>query len=107
MSDDNKTLERLKAELDVWRGRLDHLRVQADLGRMEARDKLRELEQRMDPVLREADQLLGDVLSRATGEARTLGRSLLAGWDELRRTHRDLTREASLERSKPRRQSER
>ena len=93
MNDDRTTLERLKAELDELRAKLDHLRVQANLGRKEARDKLQELAARLDPAFRKAKKRLEDIVASGTTEARTVSKSLLAGWDELRRTYRDLERE--------------
>ncbi len=96
------TLDRMRKELDEWRARLDHMRVQANLGRKEARDKLHELGERLDPAWRKAKDTLDGVVESGATEARTLGKSLLAGWDELRRTHRELSREADLERSKHR-----
>jgi len=97
----DKTLERLQAELDEWRARLDHLRVQANLGGKEARDKLRELDRRLEPAWNKARRLLDEIVANGASEARTLGRSLLAGWTELRRTHRELSREAERDRAKP------
>lgn len=91
MSD--KTLERLRTELRDWRARVDHLRVQANLGRKEARDKLQELEERLEPAWRKSKRTLDEIVASGASEARTLARSLLAGWDELRRTHRELSRE--------------
>jgi hypothetical protein len=102
MNDEKKLLDVLRAELDQSRARLDHLRVQVNLGHKEARDKLRELDERLSPAFREAKRRLDEVVASGTTEARTLGKSLLAGWDELRRTHRELSREAALERTKPR-----
>jgi len=92
MSDE--TLERLRTELREWRARLDHLRVQANLGHKEARDKLHELEKHMEPAWRKSKRKLDEIVASGASEARTLGKSLLAGWDELRRTHRELSREA-------------
>lgn len=89
------TLERMRAELDEWRARLDRLRLQTHLGKMEARDKLRELGLRMDPAWRRARRQLDAVGAGSAAEARALAASLRAGWDELRRTHRELTRESS------------
>lgn len=102
MSEHKTTLERMQAELDGLRSRLDHLRVQANLGGMEARAELRELEKKLDAAFTKTKRRLDDVVASGAAEARTFGRSLLAGWDELRRTHRELSREAERERSKPR-----
>ena len=41
----------LRAELDVWKGRLEELRVQADLGRMELRDRLTIIADRLDEAI--------------------------------------------------------
>jgi hypothetical protein len=98
----SETLERLKAELKEWRASFDHLRVQANLGRKDARDKLRELGDRLDPAWQRAKGTLDEVVKSGTTEARTLGKSLLAGWEEVRRTHRTLAREAKLERDEDR-----
>lgn len=102
MSDDKTTLERLKAELGELRASLDHLRVKANLGRMEARDKLHDLEERLEPASREAKRLLNAIVTNGTIEARALGKGLLAGWEELRRAHRELTLEAEQKHSKRR-----
>ena len=97
MSEENKTLARLRADLDEWRTRLDEARVQAKLGRMEARDKLQEFEKRLTPTLEKARKSLDEVVTSGTSEAKVIGKSLLAGWDELRHTHEDLSREADKE----------
>lgn len=107
MNDDKKTLDRLRADLDEWRGKLDHLRVQANLGRKEARDRLHELDERLSPAVQKASKRLEEVVANGSDEVRTLGKSLLAGWDELRRTHRDLSREAEAERTAKRKGTDR
>ena len=88
----NKTLERLREELDDWRARLEHLRVQANLGEKEARDKLNALEERLTPAFQKAVRYLDEVIESGTDEARTLAVSLRAGWKEMRRTHREAVR---------------
>ena len=103
MSEDMKTIERLRADLGEWRARLEHARVQANLGRKEARDHLHELDERLAPAFQEARRRLERIAASGAGEARTLGQSLLAGWEELRRTHRELSREQHApDGSKPR-----
>jgi hypothetical protein len=87
------------AELESLRSRLDHLRVQANLGRKELRDKLGELERVLDPAYRKAKQRLAERAGSGADEVRVLARSLQAGWDQLVRTHRELSREADRERS--------
>jgi hypothetical protein len=51
-------LEALRYQLDAWRGRVEHLRVQAALAEMEARDELDELLERVDNAYRAARQQL-------------------------------------------------
>jgi len=93
----NKTLDALRAELDQWRARVDHLRVQANLGGKEARDKLRELETTLEPAFDQARRRLDQLAAGGAEEAGTLIKSLRAGWDEVRRTYRDLSREQRRE----------
>jgi hypothetical protein len=88
------TLDRLRSELDDWRARLDRARVQANLGGKEARDVLRELEERLKPAFGKAKEDLDAIVSGGAGEARALATSLRSGWEEVRRKHRELTREA-------------
>ena len=86
----HENLERLRAELAAWRERLGGARVQAKLGRMEAADRLHELGERFEPVWTKAKRQLEAVIESGSQEARTLAKSLLAGWRELRRAHREL-----------------
>ena len=50
--------EAVRQQLDAWRGRVEHLRVQAALAEMEARDELDELLARVDNAYRAARQQL-------------------------------------------------
>ena len=90
-------LDKLREELDGWRTRLDQLRLQANLGKMELRDKLQELGERIEPAHRRAMKRLSELAKDGASEAQILSRSLQAGWDQLRRTHRDLSRESEQE----------
>ncbi len=90
----SKTVEGLKADLEQWRARLDRLRVQADLGKKDARDKLRAFEDRLEPAFDKAKQQIDDVASSGAAEARVIARSLRAGWKEVQKTHSELTRAA-------------
>lgn len=93
----DKTLDRLRAELDEWHARLDHLRVQASLGKMEARERLHELDAKLRPSIQKATRRLDELAGSGKDEVRTLAHSLRAGWEELWRTHRELTRELEEE----------
>ncbi len=90
----SKTVEGLKADLEQWRARLDRLRVQADLGKKDARDKLRAFEDRLEPAFDKAKQQIDEVAASGAAEARVIARSLRAGWKEVQKTHGELTRAA-------------
>ncbi len=92
-----KPLEKLQTELSQWRTRLDELRVQANLGKREARDELNELGERLEPTFRKAKKVVDDAVTSGAAEARTIGKSLLAGWEEVRRAHRELSDESKRE----------
>ena len=100
MSDDPH--ERLRSELDGWRARFDHLRVQVGLGKLEARDKLRELERQLRPALDDARGKLDALARGGATEVRVLAKSLRAGYEELLRTHAELSREAGRARGEGR-----
>ena len=87
-------LEDLRAELDDWRSRFDHLRVQANLGKRELRDKLDELGRELDPPYQRARKTLESLAKEGADEARTLAASLRAGWEELYRTYRERREES-------------
>jgi hypothetical protein len=91
---DKKFLDRLKAELEDWRARVEHLRVQANLGSKEARDKLRELGDKLEPAAEKARHAIETAAASGASEAKTLCQSLQAGWDEVRRSHRELSQQA-------------
>jgi hypothetical protein len=93
--------DELRADFDAWRARLDHARVQANLGRKELADKVRDLDQRFDPAYRRAKERLAALAQSGADEARALAQSLQAGWEELKTTHRDLARRAREERDRP------
>lgn len=94
------TLDELRADLERWRGKVEHLRVQASLGRMELRDKVRELGEEIAPVHARAKEQIGKLLESGVEEAGRVARSLQSGWEEVLRSHRDLKdRAAQQERS--------
>ena len=76
------------------------IRVQGNLGKMEARDKLAEYKTAMEPAYEKAKTTLADATRAGAEETKTMAKSLLAAWDELRRTHRTLSEEAELERAR-------
>jgi hypothetical protein len=90
----NPILEDLRTELDDFRAMVQHLRVQANLGAKEARAKLNDLDDRFEPAYLRARDKLSELAHDGAGEARTLAKSLQAGWDEVRKTHRELSKEA-------------
>ncbi len=90
----SEEFERLRDELQHWRTRVDELRVRAHLGSMEFRDKLEETGDTLEPVARSAARRLEQLGRNGAEEVRSVVRSLRAGWDEVRRTHRELARDA-------------
>lgn len=84
-----KAIETLRDELDVLRGHLDHLRVQANLGGKELRDRLRELEDQLEPVGRRVVDGLTDLTRAGTREALTWKGMVEEAWEAVRRTHRE------------------
>ncbi len=88
----SKTIEGLKADLDQWRGRLERLRVQANLGKKDARDKLRDLEDRLETAFDKAKRKLDEVAEDGATEAKVAVKSLRAGWKQVRKTHAELSR---------------
>ena len=91
-------LDGLRRELERWRTRLGELRVQAHLGGMELKDKLREAGDALEPACRDAQERLSDLARGGKDEVDALVRSLQAGWDALLKTHRDLGHESERER---------
>jgi len=92
-------LDKLRRELDDWRASLQHLRLKANLGGMELRDKLDEFGARLEPAQRKAEEQISRIAREGAGEAKLIARSLKAGWEELRRTHSELADEAEHERA--------
>ncbi|MFG0320233.1 MAG: hypothetical protein ACF8XB_23370 [Planctomycetota bacterium JB042] len=86
MSSDIK--KKMNDELSKWRTRLDELRVKANLGKLEAREKLEEFEEAYERAanrLREWKEK-GEVEWDATTSA------LEAGWEKLRQTYHEVKR---------------
>jgi hypothetical protein len=81
-------LDALRDLVSSWRARIDELRVQADLGRMEARDEaqadVERAEHQWDELKAKADQF-GDQATEATADLRADVRRLV---DDLRETLR-------------------
>ena len=95
----DEKLKGMEEELESWRTRLDKLRLKANLGKMELRDKLSELGELLEPAHQRASKILGSVAEAGTEEARNLARSLNAGWEEVIRTHRKASAEAAQEKA--------
>jgi hypothetical protein len=90
-------LEGMQGELDGWKAKLDEVRLKANLGKMELRDRLEELGQVMEPAQNRARKTLGVLAQAGSKEACALARGLQAGWEELVRAHRQATAEAQRE----------
>lgn len=94
----HEELKGLRTELESWQARLDHLRVKADLGRMEVRDTLEEMGEQLEPTVRYTRSRLTHIARAGVDELRTLACSLGSGFDALQRTHRELVHEAARQR---------
>lgn len=90
----NETKIRLQQEYDTMRARVDKLRVQTNLGKMELRDKLEDIRETLDPVYRRAKTDLTELARSGATEASNFAKSLQAGWESLRDTHRELSKKA-------------
>ena len=94
------TMKKLQDELDGMRVRLDELRVKGSLGKLELRDKLTEFKDALEPSYQKAKSTLSDLSRSGAEESKAIAKSLVAGWDELRRTHKQLSEEADRERAR-------
>jgi hypothetical protein len=95
-----ETMKKLNDELDTMRARVDELRVKGNLGKMELRDKLAEYRDAIEPAYQKAKSTLADLSREAAEETKTMAKSLVAGWDELRKTHQQLCEESDRERER-------
>jgi hypothetical protein len=79
--------DRLHKELAEWRTKLEELRVKASLGRLELRDKERELMERFEPACQTALKRAAELKDQADEHAVAMRAGLEAGWKELRATY--------------------
>jgi hypothetical protein len=89
--------KRVQEELSHMRTRMEELRVQGTLGKMELREKLAELKEAIEPAYKFAKTTIKDLASSGVDESVKLGKSLEAAWAELRHTHRQLSEEDKAE----------
>ncbi len=78
---------KLEKELAEWRQKLDELRVKANLGKMELRDRERKLMEDFQPAFDKAMARVGELKDSAGAEAKALRAGIEAGWRELRKTY--------------------
>ena len=83
----NDLNERLHKELAEWRTKLEELRVKASLGRLELRDKERELMERFEPACQAALKRASELKDQAGDQAGAMRAGLEAGWKQLRATY--------------------
>ena len=84
-----------QGELSAMRARLDELRVQGKLGRMELHDKLIEFKEKLDPSYKQARSTITDLAASGVKESVRVAKSLEGAWKELRSTHQTLLDEAA------------
>lgn len=87
-------LDSIRRELDDVRSKVDHLRVKANLGKMELRDALADLKGTVEPRYERARKVATDVAETGARESQAVAKSLLAGWEEVRRTYRDAVKKS-------------
>lgn len=80
----SELFDKLEKDLSTWRTKLDELRVQANLGKLELRDRHPELVEDFDAAYENAKEGLGKLGSSGVSTARTVVDGLEAGWEELR-----------------------
>lgn len=81
----NEVRARLERELADWRRRLEELRLKANLGAKELRQREREAFDAFEPAYEAAMKKLGEAKEVAGVEAKAARAGLEAGWRELRR----------------------
>jgi DNA anti-recombination protein RmuC len=77
-------------ELEAWRARLDHLAVQADLGRMEARDEIEALRQRAERAYSDAKGRIEEISEGSEEKVDVVRSGAKRVLDDVRHTVRDL-----------------
>lgn len=87
----SELLKRLQQEVDSWRARLDELRVQASLGRLELRDKKEELERSFEKARADASRKLSELKKTGGQEVDAVARSVEVAWEGLVKTYRELS----------------
>jgi hypothetical protein len=96
----NDILDRIRRELDDMRGKVDHLRVKASLGKMELRDAVADLKHTFEPTYEKARTAATEAAQSGARETQAIAKSLLAGWDEVRRTYKSFAKDAGDDDSK-------
>jgi hypothetical protein len=96
----NEAMKKLHDEYGSMRARLEELRVKGSLGKMELRDKLDDFKSALEPAYQKAKSTLADLSCSGADESKAVAKSLVAGWDELRETHHELSEESDRERKK-------
>ncbi len=86
MSDDLK--QTMKDEMKRWRTRLDEFRVKANLGKLEAKEKLDEFEDAYERAVNR----LREWKDRGGIEWDATTSALEAGWEKLRSTYHEVKR---------------
>jgi hypothetical protein len=95
----NEKIKKVQEELAHMRTRMDELRVQGNLGKMEAREKLAEVKEAIDPAYQYAKNTIQDLASSGVDESIKLAKSMEAAWTELRQTYKQLSEEAKEEKA--------
>ena len=82
MIDRQKVMDRIHAEMNELEGKLETLRVKANLGKMDARDRFKELEKTFKEKSRPARTKLKELSSDSSEAWKDLAAGCEASWKE-------------------------
>lgn len=86
--------EKIQAQLDEWRGKLDMLRVKGSLLKMEYRDKQSETVEEIEAAYAAAKAKFLEMKASGEVEAGKLGSGFTAAWGAFKKAYDGVTEEA-------------
>jgi len=78
--------DKIRNEISEWRARLEHLRVQASLGKMEARDRAQEIAQEIEARIHETERKLKEFEESQAENWKELSERLERIWHQVKDT---------------------
>ena len=83
--------DKIQAQLDEWRTKLDELKVKGHLLKMELRDKQGEVVEDMESAYAQAKAKFLEMKAAGETEADKLGAGFSAAWDAFKKAYDDAT----------------